>query len=66
MEIFLYPHPLRPKTIVLEGIKNGVTEMIHLLTFQSIKQCIVFFQILGGIEIFFIPHPPLKKFTNQT
>ena len=33
IEIFLYPHPLTPKKIALGGYKNGVTEMIHLLTF---------------------------------
>ena len=42
--------------------------MIHLLTFQTIKQCIVFFCNLGGIEIFQFLDPPdpptLRKIGN--
>ena len=55
----LYTPPPTVKNNCLQGqsIKIDVTEMIHLLTFQStIKQCIVFFLIWGGIEIFLHPH----------
>ena len=45
------------------GNKNDVTEMIHLLTFQSINNVLYFFKFLGGYRNIFIPPPlTLKKF----
>ena len=35
--------------------------MIHLLTFQSIKNVLYFFELGGGIEIFSIPPPTFTK-----
>ena len=44
------------------GIKNDVTEMIHLITFQSINNVLYFFFKLGrGCRNFYIPTPTLKK-----
>ena len=62
IEIFLYPHPVTPKKKIVwgGGYKNDVTEMIHLLTFQSINNVLYFFLIWGGIEIFFLPPLPYK------
>ena len=42
------------------GIKNDVTEMIHLLTFQSINNVLYFFK-LGGYRNTFIPPPLTPK-----
>ena len=60
---FLIPPPLYTQKIVLGGIKNDVTEMIHLLAFQSITNVLYFFKFWeeGGREIFFIPPPPYTK-----
>ena len=41
--IFYMPTPLHQKNC-LGGIKNDVTEMIHLLTFQSINNVLYFFK----------------------
>ena len=60
-EIFLYSQPLTPK-YCLGGYKNGVTEMIHLLTFQSINNVLYFFFNFGGYRnIFLYPHPLQKN-----
>ena len=49
IEIFLYPHLLTPKKLFWRGgVKIDVTEMMHLLTFQSIKKYIVLFFNFGG------------------
>ena len=65
IEIFLYLHPLTPKNCFWEGggYKNYVTEMIPLLTFQSINNVLYFFLILGGgySNIFYTPTPLQKK-----
>ena len=42
------PTPYTKKTLLGGGIKNDVTEMIHLLTFQSIKNVLYFFFNWGG------------------
>ena len=55
--IFYTPTPLHQK-IVFGGYKNDVTEMIHLLTFQSINNVLYFFKFGGGGSI--------QVFTNQT
>ena len=72
IEIYFIPPPLTPKKLFWGGgyknditdVKNHVTEMIHLLTFQSINNVLYFFLIWGGggIEIFFISHPLQKKY----
>ena len=50
IEIFLYPTPLHQNKIVLGwGYKNDVTEMIHLLTFQSNNNVLYFFKFGGGL-----------------
>ena len=43
-------------------IKNDITEMIHLLTFQSIKNVLYFLNFGGGYRnIFYTPTPYTKK-----
>ena len=44
------------------GIKNDVTEIIHLLTFQSIENVLYFFKLGWGKNIF-IPPPPYTRKT---
>ena len=62
IELFFVPHPLTPKKFFGGDIKNDVTEMIHLLTFQSINNVLYVFIFWGGsIEILFIPPPHYTK-----
>ena len=58
--IFIPPPPYTKK-LFWGGIKSDVTEMIPLLTFQSINNVLYFFKFGWGIEIFFIPPPLTKK-----
>ena len=61
--IFLYLHPRTLKTNLFRGrgIKNDVTEMIHLLTFQSINNVLCFFKFGGYRKIFYTPPLHLKN-----
>ena len=52
---FILPPPYTKKIVWGGGIKNDVTEMIHLLTFQSINNVLYFFELCGLIEIFLYP-----------
>ena len=63
IEIFFISHPLHKNCFWGGGVqKNDVTEMIHLLTFQSIKNILYFFLILGGYRnISHTPTPYTKK-----
>ena len=59
---FITPIPALKKLCLGGGYKNDVTEMIHLLTFQSIKNVLyLFLNLEGSIEIFLYPHPYAKK-----
>ena len=51
---FICPPPYTKKISFLGGIKNEVTEMIHLLNFQSINN-VLYFSNLAGIEYFYTP-----------
>ena len=53
IEIFFIPPPLTPKKSLGGGIKNDVTEIIHLLTFQSINNVLYFFLKFGGYRNIF-------------
>ena len=44
---FISPSPYTKRKLFWWGIKNDVTEMIHLLTFQSIKNVLYCFKLWG-------------------
>ena len=61
IEIFFIPPTLTPKKLFGGVIKNDVTEMIQLLTFQSIKNVFYFLNLGGYRNMFYRPTPLHQK-----
>ena len=65
IEISFTPQPPTLKNLLGGVLKNDVTEMIHILTFQSINNVLYFFKLGGGGIYTPTPYTIKNCFTNS-